>query len=96
MIVALLVLGGFSHDVWGLIVDHDHGIGQIEHAGETPMTDGDQDAEHHAICHSHALAIVTFDQQGHLMVVVGIEFLGAVVWVPDAVPPGIDVPPQRA
>ena len=95
-IVALLVLGGFSHDVWGRIVDHDHEMTAPAHSNGEPASEGDQGAGHHATSHSHALTVVFNDEPcfhgGVLCGLIRVREDSP----PDAVPRGIDVPPQLA
>jgi hypothetical protein len=102
-IVSLLVLGGFTHEIWGRVVEHDHGVAAAMDGGRHQDSDSKQGAGsedkgcNHQCCH-----------HGYPMSLAGVGFgflhysleVGALApdstWVPDAIPQGIEHPPQLA
>lgn len=102
-IVTLLVLGGFTHEIWGRIVDHDHGVSEVMGSGDNQDSSSNQSSgseekgcNHQGCHHGYPMTLVVciFSclQDG---LEVGV-LAGYSTWVPDAVPRGIDYPPQLA
>jgi hypothetical protein len=102
-IVSLLVLGGFTHAVWGRVVDHDHHVAAVAGGDRHQDSDSrqgsgseDKGCNHQGCHHGYAMTLVVcilscFRDSLEVGVPAGYS-----TWVPDAVPRGIDYPPQLA
>ena len=98
-LIVLLLLGGFSHEVWGRIVEHDHGIEATTGADGHRDSDSGSDEKgcNHQGCHHGYPMTVVFADLTCLGGVVEIGCLAIpAVWAPDAIPQGIEHPPQIA
>jgi hypothetical protein len=92
MIVALLACGGYAYELSAHLLPH--GENAVVHEHSAP--DGNSGC-HHCTCHCPPTAVVTFDALAAMRAPICVGDAAAVrAFVPEAIPLGIDHPPQLA